>query len=56
MSTTDVLPADGDPPDDPSMDTLAPAQDSRSNEADQPRTEHPMPESTPSGGAADADA
>jgi hypothetical protein len=56
MSTTELQPTDGDPPEDPSADTLAPARDSRSGEADEPRTEHPMPESIPSGGGTSADA
>jgi hypothetical protein len=56
MPTTGPVPADGDPPDDPSAGTLAPAQDSRSDDADEARTEHPLPESVPPGGAAGAGA
>jgi hypothetical protein len=55
MSTPELLPADGDPPEDPAAE-LALAQRDQSDEADTPRTEHPVPESFPSDGAGGADA
>ena len=54
MPTPEVLPADGDPPDDPAAAELAPAQRAQSDEADTPGTEHPVPESFPPGGAGGA--
>ena len=54
MPTPGLLPADGDPPDDPSAADveLAPAQLDQADDGDTPRTEHPVPESFPSGGNA----
>ncbi|MET0994849.1 MAG: hypothetical protein ABWY20_12610 [Mycobacterium sp.] len=48
MPTPELLPADGDPPEDPRAE-LAPPQGDRSGAADHPRTELPVPESFPSG-------
>jgi hypothetical protein len=50
MPTAEVLPADGDPPDDPAAEP-ARAKPDQSDDADTPGTEHPMPESLPSGAA-----
>jgi hypothetical protein len=50
MSTPQLLPADGDPTEDPAAAELAPAQRDQPDDADTPRTEHPVPESFPSGG------
>jgi hypothetical protein len=50
MSTPDLTPADGDPTEDPAAADLAPARHAQSDDA-APRTEHPLPESSPSGGA-----
>ena len=52
MSTPELLPADGDPPEDPAAAELTPAQRARPEDADMPRTEDPVPESFPFGGAA----
>jgi hypothetical protein len=51
MPTPELLPADGDPPEDPAAAELALAQRDQSDGADTPRTEYPVPESFPSGGA-----
>jgi hypothetical protein len=50
------VPADGDPPEDPAAAGLAPALRDQPEAADTPRTEHPVPESFPSGGSNGADA
>jgi len=55
MPTPELLPADGDPPEDPAAAELASARRDQSD-ADTPRTEHPVPESFPSGGATGASA
>lgn len=47
MPTPELLPADGDPPEDPAAEP-AHAQRDQSEDADTPRTEHPVPESLPS--------
>lgn len=51
MPTPDLLPADGDPPEDPAAAELAPAQSDQPDDDDAPRTEDPVPESFPAGGA-----
>jgi len=56
MPTPGLLPADGDPPEDPAAAELAPAQRDQSDDADTPRTEHPVPESFPSVGSNGANA
>lgn len=56
MPTPELLPADGDPPEDPAPAELALAQRDQPDDADTPRTEHPVPESFPSGGATGANA
>ena len=50
MQTPELVPVDGDPPEDPAAAELAPAPRGESDDADSPRTEHPLPESSPSGG------
>jgi hypothetical protein len=50
MSSPELVPADGDPTDDPAAAELAPAQRHRLDDADTPRTEYPVPESFPSSG------
>jgi len=56
MPTPGLLPADGDPPENPAAAELAPAQRDQPHGADTPRTEHPVPESFPSGRATGANA
>jgi hypothetical protein len=56
MPTPQLLPADGDPPDDPAAAELAPARGDQVADTDAPRTEHPAPESFPTGGYDNADA
>jgi hypothetical protein len=51
MTTPELVPADGDPPDDPAAAELAPARRDQLDDTDTPRTEHPVPESFPSGGS-----
>lgn len=51
MSTPGLVPADGDPPEDPAAAELTPAQRGHLDDGDTPRTEHPLPESSPSGGS-----
>jgi len=51
MSTPGLVPADGDPPEDPAAAQLTPAQRDPLDDTDTPRTEHPLPESFPSGGS-----
>jgi hypothetical protein len=50
MSTPELTPDDGDPTENPAAE-LAPGQRAQSDDAGAPRTEHPLPESSPSGGA-----
>jgi hypothetical protein len=49
MTTPELVPADGDPPEDPSAAELASAQRDQLDDTDGPRTEHPVPESLPYG-------
>jgi hypothetical protein len=56
MPTPELLPADGDPTEDPAAAELAPAQRDQPDEADAPGTEDPVPESFPSGGSTAANA
>jgi hypothetical protein len=49
MPTPDLLPADGDPPEDPAAAELAPAQRDQADDDDAPRTEDALPESSPGG-------
>ena len=57
MPTPELVPADGDPPEDPAAAALARAQRVQPREGDTPpRTEHPVPDSLPSGGATGANA
>jgi len=51
MPTPGVLPADGDPPEDPAAAEPAPTRAAQPDDADTKRTEHPVPESFPSGSA-----
>ncbi len=51
MSTLGLVPADGDPPEDPAAAELNPTQRDRPDDTDTPRTEHPLPESFPAGGS-----
>jgi hypothetical protein len=55
MPTPELLPADGDPPEDPAAEPAL-AQRDQPDETDTPRTEHPVPESFPSGAAGRANA
>jgi len=52
MPTPPPLAADGDPPEDTAAAEGGAAQRDQSGEGGTPRTEHPMPESLPSNGAA----
>jgi hypothetical protein len=56
MPTPELIPADGDPPENPAAAELAPVQRDRLDAAATPRTEHPVPESFPSVGAAGSSA
>jgi hypothetical protein len=56
MPTPELLPADGDPPEDPAAAELAPSQRDQPDEADAPGTEDPVPESFPSDGSTAANA
>jgi len=55
MTTPELVPADGDPPDDPAAEDLAPAPRGQGDDTDAPRTEHPVPESFPRVGPHGAD-
>ena len=55
MSSPELVPADGDPPDDPAAADLAPRRE-QLGDADTPRTEHPLPESFPAGSSDGANA
>ena len=54
MPTPGLVPPDGDPTEDPAAAELAPARDRQLDDTDAPRTEYPVPESFPSGGASGA--
>lgn len=56
MPRPQPLSADGDPPEDPAVAELAPAERDRPDDADTPRTEHPLPESFLVGGSDGANA
>jgi len=49
MPTPQVVPADGDPPEDPAAAELRAAQGEETGDADTQRTENPLPDSSPSG-------
>ncbi len=49
MSTPQLVPADGDPPEDPAAAQVAAAQPDEAGDASTQRTEDPLPESSPSG-------
>jgi hypothetical protein len=55
MSTLELLPADGDPPEDPAADPAL-ARPDEPDGADAPGTEDPVPESAPPGAARGTDA
>jgi hypothetical protein len=56
MPTPKLLPADGDPPEDPAAAELAPARRGQFDDTGTPRTEHPTPDSVPTGGPDNAGA
>jgi hypothetical protein len=56
MPTPELHPTDGDPPENPAAAEPAAAQRDQPGDADAPRTEHPLPESFPPGGATGASA
>jgi hypothetical protein len=55
MPTPHLVPADGDPPEDPGAAELPTAQGDETAGAETQRTEDPLPESPPSGRDAGAD-
>jgi hypothetical protein len=55
MPTPQLVPPDGDPPEDPGAAELTSAQRDEAADADTHRTEDPLPESLPSGRDAGAD-
>jgi hypothetical protein len=56
MSTPELLPVDGDPPEGPGAADSAPALRDQPEIADTPRTEHPVPESFLTAGSNGTDA
>jgi len=56
MPAPGPVPAHGDPPEAPATAELAAAQRDQPGDAGTPRTEHPVPESFPPGGATGANA